>query len=403
MVALGALHAVADDVTAVPLLDAEIPVDSLQAHNQANTLDSIATAPADTVAKPVKRNFVQKIIAYFNDTNKEKLDKPVDFSIIGGPYYSSDTKFGLGIIGAAQYRTDRADLTLPHSDAALYGNFSTAGFVSLGIVGHHIFPRERYRLNYRFGFYYEPAYFWGIGYDKCDNDANKTQLKRIRLDLEAHFLFRLGHNFYAGPFIDWDYVNGKAIDDMTLLEGQKLKGHNLGLGGTISYDSRDVVTNAHRGIYVKLTQSFHPRFLGNGDYSFSTTAFEFDTYHRVWKGGVVAGQILGEFNFGTPPWSLMAFVGGSHSLRGYYEGRYRDKHKLEAQVELRQHVWRRNSVVFWVGLASVFHNKETFKKVLPNFGFGYRWEFKKDMNIRLDVGFGKSKQWGVVFSINEAF
>ncbi len=72
-------------------------------------------------------------------------------------------------------------------------------------------------------------------------------------------------------------------------------------------------------------------------------------------------------------------------------------------MELRQHVWRRNSVVFWVGLASVFHNKETFKKVLPNFGFGYRWEFKKDMNIRLDVGFGKSKQWGVVFSINEAF
>lgn len=389
---------VPDDIESVPIVNYDLT-------------DSIGVAPSDsliavadtTAVPPAKRNFIQKVIDYFSKTNEENLDKPIDFSIIGGPYYSSDTKFGLGIIGAAQYRTDREDLTLPRSDAALYGNFSTAGFVSLGIVGHHIAPRERYLINYRLGFYYEPAFFWGIGYENCDNDANKTKLKRIRLDLEAHFLFRLSSNLYAGPFVDWDYVNAKAIEDMTLLEGQKLKGQNLGVGGIISYDSRDVVTNAHSGIYAKLTQSFHPSWLGNGDYHFSTTAFEFDTYNRVWKGGVVAAQVLGEFNFGNPPWSLMAFVGGSHSLRGYYEGRYRDKHKLEAQVELRQHIYSRSSAVFWVGLASVFHDKETFKKLLPNVGIGYRWEFKKDMNIRLDIGFGKSKQYGVVFSINEAF
>ena len=38
-----------------------------------------------------------------------------------------------------------------------------------------------------------------------------------------------------------------------------------------------------------------------------------------------------------------------------------------------------------------------------NFGLGYRWEFKKDVNVRLDYGFGKSGQTGFIFNINEAF
>ena len=41
--------------------------------------------------------------------------------------------------------------------------------------------------------------------------------------------------------------------------------------------------------------------------------------------------------------------------------------------------------------------------VLPNFGIGYRWEFKKDVNVRLDYGFGKGGQSGFIFNINEAF
>lgn len=43
------------------------------------------------------------------------------------------------------------------------------------------------------------------------------------------------------------------------------------------------------------------------------------------------------------------------------------------------------------------------KHVLPNFGVGYRWEFKKNVNVRLDYGFGKHGQKGFIFNINEAF
>ena len=42
-------------------------------------------------------------------------------------------------------------------------------------------------------------------------------------------------------------------------------------------------------------------------------------------------------------------------------------------------------------------------RVLPNYGIGYRWEFKKNVNVRLDYGFGKNGQSGFLFNINEAF
>jgi hypothetical protein len=68
-------------------------------------------------------------------------------------------------------------------------------------------------------------------------------------------------------------------------------------------------------------------------------------------------------------------------------------------------VWKRNGVVVWAGLGSVFPSFERLraKMLLPNYGIGYRWEFKKYVNVRLDYGFGKCGQSGFVFSVNESF
>lgn len=91
-------------------------------------------------------------------------------------------------------------------------------------------------------------------------------------------------------------------------------------------------------------------------------------------------------------------------MRGYYEGRYRDKSEIDACIELRQHIWHRNGVVVWGGAGSIFPKFSAIRSrhILPNYGIGYRWEFKKFINVRLDLGFGR-KQTGFIFSINEAF
>ncbi len=364
--------------------------------------DSVATVEADTTVR--KKGFINKVLAYFNDANKTDYSKKFDFSIIGGPHYSTDTKLGLGLVAAGLYRTDRNDTILPPSNMSLFGDVSTVGFYMLGVRGLHIFPHDRYRLDYTLYFYSFPCKYWGIGYANGNNDANETEMNRWQAQAKASFMFRVAPSTYIGPMLTFDFIEGKDIKNPELLEGMDRITRNTGVGLTFVYDSRDVTTNPKRGFYVNLSQCFRPKFMGN-DYAFSTTDLRFNAYRRVWKGGIIATDLRSQLNFGNPSWGMMALLGNSYSMRGYYEGRYRDKHKIEAQVELRQHVWKRNSVVAWVGAGTVFNKFSSMRMghVLPNFGIGYRWEFKKDVNVRLDYGFGKSGQSGFIFNINEAF
>ena len=373
--------------------------------SEPSVTDSISSAEkVDTMALRAGKSWVNRILDYFNDSNKNKKHKRFDFSVIGGPHYASDTKFGLGLVAAGLYRTDPNDSILPPSNVSLYGDVSSVGFYMLGVRGNHIAPKGRYRIDYHLYFYSFPADFWGIGYEMGDNDANKSDMKRWQAQAEVSFLFRVADNFYIGPMASYDYVIGKHIERPELLQGMDQHTWNVGAGVSLVYDNRDNLTNPHRGIFLNINQMFRPGFMGN-DYAFSTTAFRFDAYQRLGKGTVLAEDIGANLNFGNPSWGMMAELGGTHSMRGYYEGRYRDKHSLEATVELRQHVWRRNGIVVWAGAGTVFPKFSALrsKQILPNAGVGYRWEFKKNVNVRLDYGFGKSGQSGFLFNINEAF
>ena len=373
--------------------------------SELSVTDSISSAEkVDTMALRAGKSWVNRILDYFNDSNKNKKHKRFDFSVIGGPHYASDTKFGLGLVAAGLYRTDPNDSILPPSNVSLYGDVSSVGFYMLGVRGNHIAPKGRYRIDYHLYFYSFPADFWGIGYEMGDNDANKSDMKRWQAQAEVSFLFRVADNFYIGPMASYDYVIGKHIERPELLQGMDQHTWNVGAGVSLVYDNRDNLTNPHRGIFLNINQMFRPGFMGN-DYAFSTTAFRFDAYQRLGKGTVLAEDIGANLNFGNPSWGMMAELGGTHSMRGYYEGRYRDKHSLEATVELRQHVWRRNGIVVWAGAGTVFPKFSALrsKQILPNAGVGYRWEFKKNVNVRLDYGFGKSGQSGFLFNINEAF
>lgn len=365
--------------------------------------DSLSSEKVDT-AQQVKKSWMTRFLDYFNDANKNKRHKRFDFSVIGGPHYASDTKFGLGMVAAGLYRTDPNDSILPPSNVSLFGDVSSVGFYMLGVRGNHIAPAGRYRIDYHLYFYSFPSDFWGIGYEMGDNDDNKSDMKRWQAQAEASFLFRVADNFYVGPMAAYDYVIGKQIERPELLQGMDKHIWNVGAGVSLVYDNRDNLTNPHRGIYLNLKQMFRPKFMGN-DYAFSTTHFRFDAYQRLGKGTILAEDFGANLNFGNPSWGMMAELGGTCSMRGYYEGRYRDKHSLEATVELRQHVWKRNGIVVWGGAGTVFPKFSALRsrQILPNAGVGYRWEFKKNVNVRLDYGFGKSGQSGFLFNINEAF
>lgn len=389
-------------ILSVLLLWSHVAVNAQIHSNRTEPPSSSATLNIPDTAW-VERTALRRLLDYLDETNKGKKDKAFDFSVIAGPHYSSDTKLGIGLVAAGLYRTDRNDTILPPSNVSFYGDVSTIGYYLLGVRGNHLFPHDKYRLNYNLYFYSFPSLYWGKGYDRGVNSENESEYKRLQAQVKADFMRRIAKSLYMGPIFIFDHVDGRKFEKVELLEGMDARTTNVSLGFSFLYDSRDFLTNAYKGYYLRVDQRFSPSFLGNR-YAFSSTELTANSYCSVWKGGVVAGQFHALVNYGDVPWGLMATLGGAYSMRGYYEGRYRDKCAMETQVELRQHVWRRHGMAVWIGAGTVFPTFSDLqvKQVLPNYGIGYRWEFKKRVNVRLDLGFGKH-QTGFIFNINEAF
>lgn len=367
-----------------------------------------AMYPPDSLSVPVmprqeKKNLIGKIIDYFQESNKERKSHGFDISFIGGPYYSTDTKFGIGLVAAGLYRTSEADSLLPPSEVSLYLKATTSMFFQLGVRGTHIMPADKARLDYDINFASIATKFWGIGYDNNVNDDNEARFKYLNSMARAAYVWRVAPKFYVGPMVTFDYVNGRDFHKEWLWNGEKDRTFNFGVGFTIQYDTRDFLSNAYHGLYIRFDQRFMPRFLLN-KYAFSLSELTVATYHPLWRDAVLAGMFHTRLTYGNTPWGLLSTFGGSDNMRGYFEGRYRDKSEFDVCLELRQHVWRRNGIVAWVGAGMVFprFSAMRWRMLLPNYGIGYRWEFKKRVNVRIDLGFGRH-QTGFIFSINEAF
>ena len=93
-------------------------------------------------------------------------------------------------------------------------------------------------------------------------DANETDMDRWQAQIKASFLFKLTDNLYLGPMVAYDYVHGKNLERPELLEGMDLTTTNYGAGFSLVYDSRDVLTNPHKGYYLNISQCFSSQVYG---------------------------------------------------------------------------------------------------------------------------------------------
>lgn len=365
-----------------------IPADSL-------THDSTVVRP------PFFRRMYDGVYRYFTESNQVKEEKRFDFSVIGGPHFSSDTKLGLGLVASGLYRMDRSDLSLPPSSISLYGDVTTTGFYLLGIRGTTIFKEDKFRLGINFYFFSFPSKYWGIGYANGNRKNDYTTYKRLEKQIRVDFSKSIFPNTYLGATGLFRHVNGKDFKDIRFLDGEKGDIATLGFGLFVTYDTRDFLPNPYRGTYIKFEQLFFPDFWGN---KFKRSEILFRNYNKLWKGAILASDLQGTLNYGNTPWSMVALLGGSYQMRGYYEGQYRDNKLIQTQIELRQHIYNRHGIVVWGGAGNVFPNFHHFKwkETLPTYGIGYRWEFKKRVNVRLDYGIGKG-QSAFYFNIEEAF
>ncbi|MDE7451570.1 MAG: BamA/TamA family outer membrane protein [Alistipes sp.] len=412
---------------------------------------------ADTLVAEPSKGLIRRIFDYFDSSNVDRtFEKKIDWSIAPGPNYSSDVGFGIGFLLAGLYRPDRTDSVTAPSNISIYGNFTTQKFVLLRFSGDNILDQNKQRVSYTGAFVYFPGAFYGIGYNA--GKAGYVQKLTTTMGIaRVSYCRAIAGRLYAGVSAGVDYTGAKYKDSGIAATLKKIENNeienpggsvgelydlwqegrydpslqdpftnfiatsgdnpdafNTNIGLFLQYDSRDVTYNATRGVFVKTEAMWYPEFLGNTHRDFGRIALTFDAYRKLWKGAVLAYDLYADFIIGTPSWHLYAKLGGMSRMRGYYEGRYRDKRLVETQAELRQKIYRRHGVSGWFGVGQVWGtDKFQWKNTLYSFGVGYRFEFKKGMNIRLDYGWGvhgnKELPWdrkrssAFLFTASEAF
>lgn len=352
----------------------------------------------------VHKNIFEKIISYFDEANKDTITRRPKFSFIGGPHYSSDTKFGIGVLAAGLYSTDPENSLLEPSNITLFADVTTGKYYKVGVRGLHLYRENTRRVNYELFFNSYNTYYWGIGVDNAERKSNKTPYLLLNTGIEVDHQWEIRRNVFAGPLLRWYYTSAGHIEDYAVWSTQPTKAMVIEVGIKAQLDSRDNYTYPMKGFFGEFMASYNRGIFGPFKKGFGSIDFNIRNYTSIWHNGVLASCLAGKFTLGDVPWCYMPTLGESGSMRGYYEGQYRDKDEIELTLELRQRVYRRSGIVVWGGGAALFHSFRHIrgKDFLPTYGLGYRWEFKKRTNIRIDIGFGR-KCWGVDFNIGEAF
>ena len=117
-------------------------------------------------------------------------------------------------------------------------------------------------------------------------------------------------------------------------------------------------------------------------------------------------HLISEFSSGDAPLLELGRLGGHEIMRGYFEGRYTERHIIATQIEWRQKLTHRWGVVGFVGVGSVAPEISEFanSNVRTSVGVGVRFlvDEHENLNLRLDFGNGNEKT-NYYFKIAESF
>ena len=295
-------------------------------------------------------------------------------------------------------------------------SISSTGAINVSNTLTTFFMENRLRINANLSFKDMPDNYWGVGYDaglNPNSPDSTTKYDRIWWQVQPRVLWGIKKNLYVGASFDFNRTIANNVNPVMAADPAFVRdGHdnyNTGLGLAIQYDSRDVAVNAWRGLYIALYATFYGTFLG-GDNKYQTNLLDYRQYRQLGrKGRTLAWQVKSRIGGHDVPWPELSLLGTGYDLRGYVEGRFRDRTTLLGLVEYRYMFLRDNGArlsrwgwVGWAGGGTLGTDLRSLTGFLPNAGLGLRFELQPRANVRADVGFGHNSH-GIYFNFTEAF
>lgn len=350
---------------------------------------------------------------------KVTLGKP-KFTPFIAPIFSPEVDLMLTVGGLFTFKIDALDSILERSSIPFSAGYSTNGSLSVNFRPYIYGANDKWRTFGNIWIRDMPDNYWGVGYLNgkfVPKSDSTTAYQRFFWQIEAHLIYRIGENLFAGGRLDVNAteasdLNPQMIEDPYVArQGTYFK--NSGLGAVIQYDSRDFTVNAYEGLYASISVTGYREFL-RGNTNYNLYFLDYRQYKMVKRPGrTLAWQAKIQVSTDDVPWTNMPLLGTPFDLRGYIQGRYRDKTVTLGLLEYRHMFMRkrpnkkgsyhsRHGFVTWVGMGTISPQVRSSTEFLPNAGIGYRFEVQPRMNVRVDFGIGEDTN-GFYVSFNEAF
>ncbi|MFT4664439.1 MAG: outer membrane protein assembly factor BamA [Polaribacter sp.] len=337
------------------------------------------------------------------DSSKQKNYKLIVLPLVA---FTPETNWIFGAAGNLSFRF-KGESPESRPSQVLAGGAYTLKKQILSYLNYQLFFRqEQYKLYGEFGYYRYMYPYFGVG-NELENELENYEAlyPRVRINV----LYLICPKLYGGLRYWMDNFNITDTQEDGLLESTEVTGAAggllSGLGLVFNYDSRDNIFAPSKGSYAELVLFNNAKTLGS-DFSFAKYTLDASAYFsNKWKQ-TLALNVYSEFTFGEVPFNQMALLGGTKRMRGYIEGRFRDKQMLILQGEYRIPLfWRMGAVVF-AGMGRVGDKVEdlSLDDLHFNYGGGIRFmlDEKEKLNLRLDVGVGEDNV-GFYLTFGEAF
>lgn len=299
-------------------------------------------------------------------------------------FYTPDTRLGIGGTGGLHVHLHGASRPSSVFATAIY---TLEGQSAIDLVGQ-LYPNDRWAFQATARATHFPTAYYGVGPDSARSDREGFTQRYADLALVAERAVVRG--LRAGPRL---HLRAEEIRDVApdgALATQEPTGADgfgaVGVGGGVTWDDRDNLFAPARGKFAEAWALAYPAL--DGHETFARAALDLRAFASPRPGHVLAAQAYAEAAMGDVPLTLLPRFGGATRMRGYAEGRYRDRYHYALQGEWRFPLFRRLGGAAFATAGDVAPSVSAFdlRDVKLSAGAGLRFRLTKEgAAVRVDV------------------
>ncbi|MEM6398553.1 MAG: BamA/TamA family outer membrane protein [Bacteroidota bacterium] len=327
-------------------------------------------------------------------------------------YFEPNTSFGFGLGAKLLFKPKGAGEDTRTSNIPIGLSYTLKNQVFFSSAYFVFFPEEKwlYRGNLDYSSFPQPYY--GIG--NQTSEADRIDITYNNFLFEGLLLRQVANQFFVGGGFRYNtfYKTRLENEALELPAGTSLQdslgSKSVGLEFAITRDSRDNVLNPGEGTFAEFTQGFYGRVL-DGTNTFQLSRLDMRKYKQLGSKGLIAGQLFARYAWNDAPVQELSQLGGAELMRGFIEGRFRDRLAVFAQAEYRWRTWERVGFVLFAGTGRVADGVDDLgiDALRYSIGTGLRILIVKseNLNLRFDYAFGlgESRDQGFYFGVGETF